>query len=247
MSEETGRIVVSGLTKRFGRVTAVDGLSFTAEPGHVTGFLGPNGAGKTTTLRMLADLVAPDAGTATIGGSRYRAAPSPGRVAGVVLDAAGFHPGRSGRDHLRVYCTAAGYPLRRADEVLGLTGLAEAGRRRVRGYSLGMRQRLALATALLGDPAVLILDEPANGLDPQGIAWLRKLLKDYAGQGRTVLFSSHALPEVEQLAERVVIVNRGRLARTGQLAELTAGRGGLEQVFLSLTAAGDVPGPEGGR
>jgi ABC-2 type transport system ATP-binding protein len=196
---------------------------------------------------MLVGLVAPDAGTATIGGSRYRAWPSPGRVAGVVLDAAGFHPGRSGRDHLRVYCTAGGYPPRRADVVLELTGLAEAGRRRVRGYSLGMRQRLALATALLGDPPVLILDEPANGLDPQGIAWLRNLLQDYAGQGRTVLFSSHTLPEVEQLAERVVIVNRGRLARAGQLAELTAGRGGLEQVFLSLTAAGDAPGQEEGR
>jgi ABC-2 type transport system ATP-binding protein len=247
MSEEAGRIVVSGLTKRFGRVAAVDGLSFTVEPGHVTGFLGPNGAGKSTTLRMLVGLVAPDAGTATIGGIRYRTALSPGRVAGVVLDAAGFHPGRSGRDHLRVYCTAAGYPLSRADEVLELTGLAEAGRRRVRGYSLGMRQRLALATALLGDPAVLILDEPANGLDPQGIAWLRNLLQGYAAQGRTVLFSSHALPEVEQLAERVVIVSRGRLARTGQLAELTAGHGGLEQVFLSLTAPGEAPGLGGGR
>jgi len=246
MTEEAGRIVASGLTKRFGRVTAVDELSFTVEPGHVTGFLGPNGAGKTTTLRMLVGLVAPDAGTATIGGSRYSASPSPGRIAGVVLEAVSFHPGRSGRDHLRVYCTAAGYPLSRADEVLEVTGLAEAGRRRVRGYSLGMRQRLALATALLGDPAVLILDEPANGLDPHGIAWLRNLLQGYAGQGRTVLFSSHTLPEVEQLAERVVIVNRGRLARTGPLAELTAGHGGLEQVFLSLTAAGDAPGLGGG-
>jgi ABC-2 type transport system ATP-binding protein len=247
MSEDAGRITVSGLTKRFGRVTAVDGLSFTVEPGHVTGFLGPNGAGKTTTLRMMVGLVAPDAGMATISGSCYRAALSPGRVAGVVLDTEGFHPGRSGRDHLRVQCTAGGYPRSRADEMLELTGLAEAGRRRVRGYSLGMRQRLALATALLGDPAALILDEPASGLDPQGVAWLRNLLQDYARQGRAVLFSSHALSEVEQLAERVVIVNRGRLARTGQLTELTAGQGGLEQVFLSLTAAGDVPGQGGGR
>ena len=247
MSEEAGRIVVSGLTKRFGGVTAVDELSFTAGPGFVTGFLGPNGAGKTTTLGMLVGLVSQDAGTATIGGRRYPAWRSPGRVAGVVLEAAGFHPGRSGRDHLRVYCTACGYPLRRADEVLEMTGLAGAGRRRVRGYSLGMRQRLALATALLGDPAALILDEPANGLDPEGIAWLRKLLQDYARQGRTVLFSSHTLPEVEQLAEQVVIISRGRLVRAGPLAELTARQGGLERVFLSLTAAGDSPRPDGGR
>lgn len=246
MPEEVGRIVVSGLTKRFGRVTAVQDLSFTAEPGSVTGFLGPNGAGKTTTLRMLVGLAAPDAGAATIGGGAYTTAPEPGRVAGVVLEAAGFHPGRSGRDHLRIYCTACGYPLSRADEVLELTGLTGAGDRRVRGYSLGMRQRLALATALLGDPGVLILDEPANGLDPEGIAWLRRLLQDYARQGRTVLFSSHTLPEVEQLAEQVVIISRGRLVRSGPLAELTAGQGGLEQVFLSLTAAGDSLRPGGG-
>jgi ABC-2 type transport system ATP-binding protein len=195
---------------------------------------------------MLVGLATPDAGSATIGGRSYTAAPSPGRVAGVVLEAAGFHPGRSGRDHLRVYCTASGYPLSRADEVLDLTGLTGAGGRRVRGYSLGMRQRLALATALLGDPAVLILDEPANGLDPEGIAWLRKLLRDYAGQGRTVLFSSHTLPEVEQLAEQVVIISRGRLVRAGPLAEFTVGQGGLERVFLSLTAAGDSPRPGGG-
>jgi ABC-2 type transport system ATP-binding protein len=247
MTEGPGQIVVSGLTKRYGRVTAVEDLSFTVEPGHVTGFLGPNGAGKTTTLRMLVGLVAADAGTATIGGSRYSAAPAPGRVAGVVLETAGFHPGRSGRDHLRVYCTACGYPLSRADEVLELTGLTEAARRRVRGYSLGMRQRLALATALLGDPAVLILDEPANGLDPEGIAWLRNLLQDYADRGRTVLFSSHTLPEVEQLAEQVVIISRGKLVRAGPLAELTAGQGGLERVFLALTAAADSPRPAGGR
>jgi ABC-2 type transport system ATP-binding protein len=247
MGDDAGRLVVSGLTKRFGRVTAVDRLSFTAEPGTVTAFLGPNGAGKTTTLRMLVGLVTPDAGIATIGGRSYTASPAPGRAAGVVLEAAGFHPGRTGRDHLRVYCTASGYPLNRAGEVLELTGLTGAGRRRVRGYSLGMRQRLALATALLGDPGALILDEPANGLDPEGIAWLRNLLRDYAQRGRTVLFSSHTLPEVEQLAEQVVIVSRGRLVRAGSLAELTGGHGGLEQVFLSLTAAGDAPGPGGGR
>jgi len=240
-ARETGRITVSGLTKRFGRVTAVNGLSFTAAPGAVTGFLGPNGAGKTTTLRMLAGLVAPDAGAATISGHAYTRLASPGREAGVVLEAAGFHPARTGRDHLRVYCTASGYPLRRADEVLALTGLAAAGRRKARGYSLGMRQRLALAAALLGDPVALILDEPANGLDPEGIAWLRGLLRDFARSGRTVLYSSHVLPEVEQLADHVVIVSGGRLVRQGTLAELTGGRGGLEQVFLSLTAR-PVPG-----
>jgi ABC-2 type transport system ATP-binding protein len=236
MGDEVGRIVVSGLTKRFGSVTAVDGLSFTATPGSVTGFLGPNGAGKTTTLRMLAGLVTPDAGTATISGQRYAALASPGQGAGVVLEAAGFHPSRTGRDHLRVYCTASGYPLRRADEVLEITGLAEAGRRKVRGYSLGMRQRLALAAALLGNPAALILDEPANGLDPEGIAWLRGLLRDYARSGRAVLYSSHVLPEVEQLAGQVVIISRGRLVCNGTLAELTGGRGGLEELFLPLTA-----------
>ena len=234
MTTDAGRIVVSGLTKRFGRVTAVDGLSFSAEPGSVTGFLGPNGAGKTTTLRMLAGLIAPDSGTATISGHEYAALTSPSRDAGVVLEAAGFHPGRSGRDHLRVYCTADGYPLRRADEVLEITRLAAAGRRKVRGYSLGMRQRLALATALLGDPAALILDEPANGLDPEGTAWLRGLLRDYARSGRTVLYSSHALGEVEQLADHVVIVSNGRLVHHGTLAGLTGGQGGLEERFLAL-------------
>jgi ABC-2 type transport system ATP-binding protein len=242
MGGDAGRIMVSGLTKRFGGVTAVDGLSFTAEPGLVTGFLGPNGAGKTTTLRMLAGLVAPDAGTATISGRSYAALASPGREAGVVLEVAGFHPARTGRDHLRVYCTACGYPLHRADEVLEICGLAAAGRRKVRGYSLGMRQRLALAAALLGDPAALILDEPANGLDPEGIAWLRGLLRDYARSGRTVLYSSHVLPEVEQLAGQVVIISRGRLVRHGTLAELTGGRGGLEKLFLSLTARSSRPG-----
>ena len=227
--------MLSGLTKRFGRVTAVDGLSFTAAPGLVTGFLGPNGAGKTTALRMLAGLVIPDAGTATIGGHRYAALALPGRQAGVVLEAAGFHPARTGRDHLRVYCTASGYPLRRADEVLEACGLSAAGRRKVRGYSLGMRQRLALATALLGDPAALVLDEPANGLDPAGIAWLRGLLSEHARSGGTVLYSSHVLAEVEQIADHVVIMNRGRLVRHGPLTELTSGQGGLEHVFLALT------------
>lgn len=160
----------------------------------------------------------------------------------MVLEAAGFHPGRSGRDHLRVCCTVRGYSLSRADEVLELTGLTGAGRRRVRGYSLGMRRRLALATALLGDPGALILDEPAAGLDPEGTAWLRELLRRYARQGRTVLFSSHALPGVEQLAEQVVIVSRGRLAGAGAVADLATAHGGLERAFLSLTAAGEGDG-----
>jgi ABC-2 type transport system ATP-binding protein len=220
--DQAGYIVAAGLAKRFGGITAVDDLSFAAGPGQVTGFLGPNGAGKTTTLRMLVGLVTPDAGTATVSGQGYRALRAPGRVVGAVLEAGGFHPGRSGRDHLRVCCTASGYPLGRADEVLKITGLAGAGPRKVRGYSLGMRQRLALAAALLGDPAVLVLDEPLNGLDPEGIAWLRGLLRDHARGGGTVLFSSHALLEVEQLADQVVIVSHGRLAFQGTLAGLAA-------------------------
>ena len=166
----------------------------------------------------------------------------------MVLEAAGFHPGRSGRDHLRLYCRAGGYPLRRADEVQEITRLAAAGRRKVRGYSLGMRQRLALATALLGDPAALILDEPANGLDPEGTAWLRGLLRDYARSGRTVLYSSHALGEVEQLADHVVIVSNGRLVHHGTLADLTGGQGGLEERFLALTSRpARASGPSGPR
>ncbi|MGH3155202.1 MAG: ABC transporter ATP-binding protein, partial [Streptosporangiaceae bacterium] len=215
-------------------------------------FLGPNGAGKTTTLRMMLGLITPDAGTATIGGVRYADLPEPSRVVGAVLETAGFHPGRSGRDHLLVYCTACGYPPRRADEVLELADLAGAGRRKVRGYSLGMRQRLALATALLGDPSVLMLDEPANGLDPEGIAWLRGLLGQYARDGRTVLFSSHALPEVEQLADHVVIVRGGQLAGQGTLAELAAGSAAVsvrtahaDEMITALTAAGGSAEPTG--
>lgn len=185
------RVEVSGLNKSFGPVRAVSDLSFTVEPGSVTGFLGPNGAGKTTTLRMLLGLLNPDVGTATFDGIPYAALPDPVPVVGAVLEAA-FHPGRSGRNHLRVYCRAAGLPLSRADEVLVQVGLADAGRRRAGGYSLGMRQRLGLAGALLGDPAVQVLDEQANGLDPEGIQWLRGFLRHLAhDQGRTVLVSSH--------------------------------------------------------
>jgi ABC-2 type transport system ATP-binding protein len=220
MRNEDGRIVVAGLTKTYGTLRAVDDLSFTVEPGTITGFLGPNGAGKTTSLRMLLGLITPDAGTATISGHNYRALPAPNAEVGAVLEASGFHPARSGRNHLRVYCTVNGYPPERADQVLELVGLAGAGRRPVRGYSLGMRQRLALATALLGDPRVLILDEPANGLDPEGIAWLRRLLRSLAGEGRTVLVSSHVLSEVQQLVDQVVILHHGRLVRQGTLADL---------------------------
>jgi ABC-2 type transport system ATP-binding protein len=220
------RVEAAGLSKSFGPVRAVTDLGFTVEPGSVTGFLGPNGAGKTTTLRMLLGLERPDAGTATFGGVPYAALPDPVRTVGAVLETA-FHPARSGRDHLRVYCRAAGLPVRRADETLAQVGLTDAGRRRAGGYSLGMRQRLALATALLGDPAVLVLDEPANGLDPEGISWLRGFLGWLAHeQGRTVLISSHLLAEVEQVVDRVVIVAAGRLVREGSVAELRAAASG---------------------
>ncbi|SDG71825.1 ABC-2 type transport system ATP-binding protein [Klenkia brasiliensis] len=241
-----GRVEVRDLTKTFGSVTAVDSLSFTVEPGQVTGFLGPNGAGKTTTLRMALGLITPDRGTATIGGTPYAALPRPATRVGAVLETA-FHPGRSGRDHLRVYCRAAGLPTRRADDVLAQVGLTPAGGRRAGGYSLGMRQRLGLATALLGDPRVLVLDEPANGLDPEGIQWLRGFLRHLAhDQGRTVLVSSHLLAEVEQTADRVVIVGAGKLVREGSLAELRDESAGTvlvrtpasAQLAAALTGAG---------
>ena len=227
MTDEPGHIAVSGLTKVFGgAIKAVDNLSFTVEPGTVTGFLGPNGAGKTTTLRMLLGLVTPTAGRATIGGREYVNLPHPMHEVGAILEASSFHPARSGRNHLRVYCAAAQVPDRRADEVLDLVGLTAAAKRKVKGYSLGMRQRLGLATALVGDPKVLILDEPANGLDPEGMAWLRSFLRHLASDGgRTVLISSHVLAEVEQTADRVVIINQGALVRQGTLDELADGHG----------------------
>ncbi|HEY4726480.1 MAG TPA: ATP-binding cassette domain-containing protein, partial [Actinomycetota bacterium] len=204
-------ITIQGLTKRFGPVTAVDDLSFEVDQGTVVGFLGPNGAGKTTTLRTLLGLVTPTTGTARIDGRPYRELTDPIRHVGAVLEASSFHPGRSARNHLRVVATAAGLPLDRADAVLEQVGLTGAARRRVGGFSLGMRQRLGLATALLGDPQVLILDEPANGLDPEGVHWLRGLLRQLADQGRTVLVSSHVLAEVAQTVDQVVIIARGRL------------------------------------
>jgi ABC-2 type transport system ATP-binding protein len=225
------RVEVRGLSKAFGRVQAVSDLGFTVEPASVTGFLGPNGAGKTTTLRMALGLERPDAGTATFNGAPYASLPEPLKTVGAVLETA-FHPARSGRNHLRVYCRAAGLPLSRADEVLTEVGLAEAGGRRAGGYSLGMRQRLALATALLGDPPVLVLDEPANGLDPEGIQWLRGFLRSLAHeQGRTVLVSSHLLSEVEQTVDRVVIVGAGRLVREGSIEQLRSGAVGAGAVL----------------
>jgi ABC-2 type transport system ATP-binding protein len=215
-------ITIDGLTKRFGQVVAVDDLSFEVDQGTVVGFLGPNGAGKTTTLRMLLGLVTPTSGTARIDGRPYRALADPVHHVGAVLEASSFHPGRSARNHLRVVATAAGLPLARADAVLAQVGLAEAARRRVGGFSLGMRQRLGLATALLGDPQVLVLDEPANGLDPEGIHWLRGLLRHLADQGRTVLVSSHVLAEVAQTVDQVVIIAGGRLVTQATLAALTA-------------------------
>ncbi|WP_375492279.1 ABC transporter ATP-binding protein [uncultured Jatrophihabitans sp.] len=232
-----GRVVVDDLTKVFGgQVRAVDRLSFTVEPGSVTGFLGPNGAGKTTTLRMVLGLVAPTSGRATIDGQVYKHLPTPTNAVGAALESSSFHPARTARNHLRIMCTVAGLPDQRADQVLELVGLGDAARRKVRGYSLGMRQRLGLAQALLGDPRVLILDEPANGLDPDGIRWLRGLLRHLAGEGRTVLVSSHQLNEVQEIADRVVILNRGQLVRSGSITELMAGTDSVQVRSPNLPA-----------
>jgi ABC-2 type transport system ATP-binding protein len=221
-------IVVSGLTKLYKNVRAVDDLSFTVSPGRVTGFLGPNGAGKTTTLRMVLNLVRPTAGTTTIGGRRYADLTDPIRKVGAILEASGAHRGRTGRNHLRMLCDAAGIPVGRADDVLATVGLTPAADRKFKGYSLGMRQRLGIAAALLGDPDVLILDEPANGLDPEGIRWMRDLLKSLADEGRTVLVSSHLLSEMEILADDVVIIAAGKLVRQGPVAEVIDAAGGAQ-------------------
>ena len=220
MSE--GQIVVARLTKQYKKLRAVDDLSFTVEPGRVTGFLGPNGAGKTTTLRMVLNLVTPTAGLATIGGRRYADIADPTRLVGAVLEASSAHKGRNGRDHLRTIAAAAGLPDSRVDDVLTLTGLTPAAKRKFRGYSLGMRQRLGIAAAMLGDPRVLILDEPANGLDPEGIRWMRDFLGSLAAQGRTVLVSSHLLSEMQLLADDLVIIAAGRLVRQGTVTEIVA-------------------------
>jgi len=232
----TNGIAVRGLSKRFGSIEAVDDLTFDVPPGQVTGFLGPNGAGKTTTLRMVLGLVAPTAGEALIDGRRYQDLERPRQTVGAAVEAMAAHPGRRARDHLRVLAGAAGASSERIEQVLDRVGLTEAQHRRVGGFSLGMRQRLGLASALLGDPEFLILDEPANGLDPAGMAWLRGLLRRLAAEGRTVLVSSHVLSEVAQTADNVVIINAGRLRYAGPLTELDADGSSLEDAFLRLTA-----------
>jgi ABC-2 type transport system ATP-binding protein len=219
-------IEVSGLTKRFGPVLAVDDLSFTADEGRVVGFLGPNGAGKTTTLRMLLGLVNPTAGRATVLGNNYVELSDPVHTVGAVLDGGMLHPGRTGRNHLRALGKASGVSDQRADELLELVALSDAANRRAGGYSLGMRQRLGLAAALLGDPRVLVLDEPANGLDPQGIRWLRDFLRTLASEGRAVLVSSHVLAEVAQTADDVVVINKGKSVAQAPLNEIMARSGG---------------------
>jgi ABC-2 type transport system ATP-binding protein len=229
-------VSVSSLTKRYGEVVAVDEVTFSLQAGTVTGYLGPNGAGKTTTLRLLLGLAEPTAGEALVFGRRYRELARPISRVGAVLESGDFHPARSGRDHLRALALAAGLPLRRVEEVLELVELSGAARRRVRTYSLGMRQRLGLAAALLGDPELLILDEPANGLDPAGVRWLRTFLQGFAAQGRTVLVSSHLLAEVAQTVDRVLIIDHGRLLASGRLDELTGDGETLEDVYLALTA-----------
>ena len=224
-SVSAAAIDARGLTKRFGEVLAVDDLSFEVSHGTVVGFLGPNGAGKTTTLRMLLGLVAPTAGVATINGRRYGQLPSPSHAVGAVLDTSGGHPGRSARNHLRVHALATGAPATRVGEVLELVELSQAADRRIGGLSLGMRQRLGLATALLCDPQILILDEPGNGLDPEGVRWLRGLLRGFAAEGRTVLVSSHILAEVALTADSVLIMSRGQLVAHATLDELIATAG----------------------
>jgi ABC-2 type transport system ATP-binding protein len=232
-------ITVTGLTKRYAARTVVDDVSFTLEPGTVTGFLGPNGAGKTTTLRMITGLVPPTAGEARVDGRRWTDLPNPAAVAGTLLDAGAVHPGRTGRAHLAILAATIGVPARRVDELLDRVGLGDAGRRRIGGYSLGMRQRLGIAAALLADPPVLILDEPANGLDPEGIRWMRELLRGHADRGGTVLLSSHLLGEVEHTVDRLVVIGAGRVVADGPIGALLAGDGvrvrSLDPVGLAAT------------
>ncbi len=249
---DTGaRIEVRGLTKRFGDFTAVQALDFAVEPGRITGFLGPNGAGKTTTLRMLLGLIRPTAGTATIGGSAYHDIRDPLREVGSALESTSFHPGRSGRDHLRVLASTSGVSDRRVDELLDLVGIPAAARKRAGGYSMGMRQRLGLAAALLGDPRAVILDEPSNGLDPEGIRWLRGFLRHLSSEGKTVLISSHLLQEVAQTVDDVVIIANGRSVAQGPISELQGEPSVLVrtphpgELASALVAAGMVSEPEG--
>ena len=247
-------IAVEHLSKRYGRQLAVDDISFHCEPGTVTGFLGPNGAGKSTTLRMICGLTNPNAGTATVLDTSYRSLPNPGREVGVLLDASAQHSGRSGREALTLTAKVLGVERRRVDELMEYVGLSKtAAKKRVGTYSLGMRQRLGIAQALLGDPRVLILDEPANGLDPEGIAWMRRLLRDFADRAGTVLLSSHLLREVEAVADQLVVIGRGKIVAQGSMAELLASTGvivrGLDPVALheALADAGlsATPGSDG--
>jgi ABC-2 type transport system ATP-binding protein len=223
-------IEVEHLTKRYGRTLAVEDLSFTVPPGTITGFLGPNGAGKSTTLRSILGLVHPNSGRTAVLGKPYPELDRPAQRVGAVLESFDAHPGRSGRNHLRVLAVGAGISRSRVDEVLTLVDMTGAGRRRVKGYSLGMRQRLGLAAALLGDPEVLVLDEPANGLDPQGMRWLRDFLRSLAAGGRTILISSHVLAEIAQTVDDVVIIHRGRLIRQASMSEVEAMAAGATRV-----------------
>ena len=228
-------ITVSGLTKKYGTFTAVDDVSFSCRPGRVTGFLGPNGAGKTTTMRVMVGLTPATAGEVTIGGHRYADIPNPGRHVGVLLDASAQHAGRTGREVLALSARTMGLPLSRVEEMLALVSLtSQEAKRRVRNYSLGMRQRLGIANALLGDPSVLILDEPANGLDPAGIRWMRDLLKTYSDRGGTVFLSSHLLAEVEQIADEMILIGRGRIVAQGDRRSLLASSAGTTTLVTSL-------------
>jgi ABC-2 type transport system ATP-binding protein len=229
-------VAVRSLTKRYGSLVAVEDLSFSLDPGTVTGLLGPNGAGKSTTLRLLLGLAEPTRGEALVLGRRYRDLPNPARRVGAVLESNDFHPARSGRNHLRALALAAEIPFARVEMVLELVDLAQAGDRRVKAYSLGMQQRLGLAGALLGEPDLLILDEPANGLDPAGMHWLRRFIRGFADQGGTVVISSHVLAEVAQTVDQVVIIDRGRLVASARLDELTGRGESLEDMYLELTA-----------
>jgi ABC-2 type transport system ATP-binding protein len=224
------------LTKRYGRTLAVDALSFTVRPGVVTGFLGPNGAGKSTTMRMILDLDAPSGGRVRVGGRRYRELRRPLREVGALLEAKAFHPGRTGRAHLAALAASNGIPRGRVDEVLDVVGLSAAAHRRAGGYSLGMAQRLGIAAALLGDPGVLLLDEPVNGLDPEGIRWIRTLLRKLAAEGRTVFVSSHLISEMALTADHLVVIGHGRLLADTSVAELSARSSSLEEAFLALTS-----------
>ena len=235
-------ITVSGLTKQYGGRTVVDDVSFTLEPGTVTGFLGPNGAGKSTTMRMMTGLVPATSGTALVDGRPYVELPNPGAVVGTLLDASAVHPGRTGRAHLRLLAAAAGVPAPRADEVLELVGLTAAARRRVGGYSLGMRQRLGIAGALLTDPPVLVFDEPANGLDPEGIRWMRDLLRGHAARGGTVLLSSHLLGEVEHTVDRLLVIGQGRIVADGSVATLLGSEGTTVRAADPAALAGALAG-----